>query len=101
MSKRRVHCFAVSLDGFGADPNQDINNPLGVGGEDLHQWFFPTRTFQAMQGKEEGTTGVDHEFRCSSCALAAALAMIATKTMQIFPSVLFPVAPVDQTVAAG
>ena len=62
MSKLRVHCFGVSLDGFGAGPNQDINNPLGVGGEDLHQWFFPTRTFQKMQGKEDGTTGVDDDF---------------------------------------
>jgi dihydrofolate reductase len=62
MSKLRVHCFGVSLDGFGAGPNQDLNNPLGVGGEDLHQWIFPTRTFQKMQGKEDGTTGVDDDF---------------------------------------
>ena len=64
MSKLRVHCFGISLDGFGAGPNQDINNPLGVGGEDLHQWFFPTRTFQKMQGEREdrGTTGVDNDF---------------------------------------
>jgi dihydrofolate reductase len=62
MSKLRVHCFGVSLDGFGAGPNQDIKNPLGVGGEDLHQWFFPTRTFQKMQGKGEGTTGIDNDF---------------------------------------
>ena len=62
MSKLRVHCFGVSLDGFGAGPNQDMNNPLGVGGEDLHQWLFPTRTFQKMQGKEDGTTGVDNDF---------------------------------------
>ncbi len=50
------------MDGFGAGPHQDTNNPLGVGGEDLHQWFFPTRTFQKMQGKEDGTTGVDENF---------------------------------------
>jgi dihydrofolate reductase len=62
MSKLRVHCFGVSLDGFGAGPNQDIKNPLGVGGEDLHQWFFATRAFQKMQGKDDGTTGIDNDF---------------------------------------
>ena len=62
MSKLRVHCFAISVDGFGAGPNQDTDNPLGVGGEDLHNWFFPTRAFQKMQGKADGTTGVDNDF---------------------------------------
>lgn len=62
MSKVRVNCFAVSLDGYGAGPRQDRDNPLGVGGEALHQWFFPTRTFQAMFGKEEGTTGLDDDY---------------------------------------
>jgi dihydrofolate reductase len=62
MSKLRVHCFGVSVDGFGAGPNQDLNNPLGEGGEDLHQWFFPTRVFQKMQGNADGTTGVDNDF---------------------------------------
>jgi dihydrofolate reductase len=62
MSKLRVHCFAVSLDGFGAGPNQDVKNPLGEGGESLHDWFIPTRTFQKMLGKDGGTTGVDDEF---------------------------------------
>ena len=62
MSKLRVHCFSVSLDGYGAGPKQDINAPLGVGGEDLHQWFFPTRAFQQMLGSGEGTTGVDNDF---------------------------------------
>jgi dihydrofolate reductase len=62
MPKLRVHCFAVSFDGFGAGPNQDVKNPLGVGGEDLHQWFMPTRTFQKMVGNDSGTTGVDDDF---------------------------------------
>jgi len=62
MSRVRVNCFAVSLDGYGAGPRQDRDNPLGVGGEALHQWFFPTRTFQAMFGKEEGTTGIDDDY---------------------------------------
>jgi dihydrofolate reductase len=62
MSKLRVHSFGVSLDGFGAGPNQSRDEPLGVGGEDLHQWLFPTRLFQRLQGKSGGTTGVDNDF---------------------------------------
>jgi dihydrofolate reductase len=61
MSKLRVHCFGISLDGFGAGPNQDIDNPLGIGGVKLHQWFFPTRTFQKMFGSGDGTTGIDND----------------------------------------
>jgi dihydrofolate reductase len=62
MSKLRVHCFGISLDGLGAGPSQDIDNPLGVGGVDLHQWFFPTRSFQKMHGNGDGTTGIDNDF---------------------------------------
>jgi hypothetical protein len=54
--KCRVASFSVSLDGFGAGPGQDIDNPLGIGGMELHQWVFPTRTFQRMHdGEAEGT----------------------------------------------
>jgi dihydrofolate reductase len=62
MSKLRVHAFTISLDGYGAGPGQDRDNPLGRGGETLHRWFIPTRTFQRMFGKDEGTTGVDDDF---------------------------------------
>lgn len=62
MSRVRVDCFAVSLDGYGAGPRQDLANPLGVGGTVLHQWFYPTRSFQAMFGKEDGTTGTDDDY---------------------------------------
>jgi len=63
MSKVRVDCFAVSLDGYGAGPRQSLENPLGEGGTALHQWFFPTRTFQStVLGKEEGTTGLDDDY---------------------------------------
>jgi dihydrofolate reductase len=62
-SKLVVRCFGVSADGYGAGPNQDINNPMGVGGMALHEWVFPTRTFQKMHaGKDEGTTGLDDDF---------------------------------------
>jgi dihydrofolate reductase len=63
MSKVRVACFAVSLDGYGAGPRQGLENPLGVGGTGLHEWFFPTRTFQSVVlGKDGGTTGLDDDF---------------------------------------
>ncbi len=58
----RVSSFSVSLDGYGAGPNQSLEHPLGVGGHELHQWFFPTRTFQRMHGDGDGATGVDDEF---------------------------------------
>ena len=62
-SKLVVRCFGVSADGYGAGPNQDVDNPLGVGGMALHEWVFPTRTFQKMLfGKDEGTTGPDDDF---------------------------------------
>jgi hypothetical protein len=62
MTKLRVHSFAISIDGYGAGPHQDLANPLGVGGVALHQWAFATRTFQRMICGEGGTTGVDDDF---------------------------------------
>ena len=62
MTKLRVQSLSVSLDGYGAGPDQDLANPLGVGGMALHQWFFATRTFQKMHGGEGGTTGIDDDF---------------------------------------
>ena len=63
MTRVRVEGFTISLDGYGAGPNQDLNHPLGVGGTDLHQWLFPTQTFQhALFGRDSGTTGVDNDF---------------------------------------
>ena len=63
MTRVRVNSVSISLDGYGAGPHQDITNPLGIGGPDLHQWIFPTRTFQrTLFGKDDGTTGVDDDF---------------------------------------
>ncbi len=62
MSKLRVNCFAISLDGYGAGPDQALENPMGVGGMALHEWVFPTRTFQKMVGNEGGATGIDDDF---------------------------------------
>ncbi len=63
MSKVRVNGFSISIDGYGAGPDQSLANPLGKGGEGLAGWLFPTRTFQAMHGGgNEGTTGLDDAF---------------------------------------
>jgi dihydrofolate reductase len=66
MSKLRVNSFSVSIDGYGAGPGQALEHPMGVGGMPLHEWVLPTRTFQAMFGKEGGTTGIDDDFAARS-----------------------------------
>lgn len=62
MSRLRVNSFSISIDGYGAGPNQSLENPLGVGGEALHEWIVTTKAFQQMYGNEGGTTGEDDEF---------------------------------------
>ncbi len=62
-AKLVVRCFSLSADGYGAGVNQDVNNPMGIGGMALHQWVLPTRTFQKMHaGRDDGTTGPDDDF---------------------------------------
>jgi len=60
MSKLRVLSFAISIDGFGAGTNQDLQNPLGVRGPELMDWFFHTQVWNQKQGREGGETGVDN-----------------------------------------
>ena len=62
MSKLRVECFMISVDGFGAAPEQSLENPFGKGGMVLPQWFSNTRTFKKMFGRDDGTTGIDDQF---------------------------------------
>ncbi|HYW32588.1 MAG TPA: dihydrofolate reductase family protein [Gemmatimonas sp.] len=63
MTRVRVESFTISLDGYGAGRKQDIDNPLGIGGTELHSWLSPTRTLQKnLFGKDEGTTGIDDDF---------------------------------------
>src|SRR5258708_6392138 len=62
MSKVRVSAFAVSLDGYAAGPHQSFDNPIGVRGPELFEWFFSTRTWKQMHGQEGGSTGVDDEW---------------------------------------
>lgn len=68
MPKVRVGGFSVSLDGFGAGPQQSLNDPLGKRGMELHQWFFGTTTFRRMHGEVGGSTGVDEEYAARSMA---------------------------------
>jgi dihydrofolate reductase len=61
MTKFRVCAFSVSIDGYGAGPDQSLEHPLGIGGLGLHQWFFQTRTFAQMHGGDAGSTGPDDD----------------------------------------
>jgi dihydrofolate reductase len=61
MPKLRVQCFAVSIDGHGAGRDQDRENPLGVRGPELMEWFFHTRVWQTMHGHDDGDSGIDNE----------------------------------------
>jgi dihydrofolate reductase len=62
MGKVRVAGFSVSIDGFGAGPDQSLEDPLGRRGPELFQWYFPTRSFREMHGESGGETGPDNEF---------------------------------------
>jgi dihydrofolate reductase len=66
MSKVRVAAFSISLDGFGAGPRQDLNNPLGVRGLELPAWFMNTEAFKKMHGQTGGVQGVDNDFALRS-----------------------------------
>jgi len=68
MAKFLVKSFSISLDGFGAGPGQDLQNPLGVGGPELFDWFFRTRTWTRMHGLADGETGVDDEIAAQGMA---------------------------------
>ena len=60
MPQLRVSSFAISIDGYGAGPSQDLRNPLGVGGPELMEWFFPTRAWRQMHGHQDGEAGIDN-----------------------------------------
>lgn len=62
MTKVRVNAFSISIDGYGAGPDQSLEHPLGRGGEALHAWFLPTRGFKQAYGEQGGSTGIDDEF---------------------------------------
>jgi dihydrofolate reductase len=61
MSKIKVKHFSISLDGFGAGLNQNLENPLGIRGMELHQWAFATKMFKTMIGASGGEEGIDND----------------------------------------
>src|SRR5882757_7669495 len=61
MSRLRVHCFSVSVDGYSAGADQDLANPVGVGGLPVFGWQFATRAHHQMHGNEGGETGLDND----------------------------------------
>ncbi|MGE7136795.1 dihydrofolate reductase family protein [Luteibacter sp. NPDC031894] len=68
MTNVRVNGFSISVDGFGAGPEQSLEQPLGVGAEALHGWLRDSKTFHTMLGKEGGSTGIDETFAARSMA---------------------------------
>lgn len=66
MSKVRVLGISMSLDGYSAGPDQSLQNPLGVMGPEIFEWFFPTKIFQEMHGGGTGETGVDNDMAAAS-----------------------------------
>jgi dihydrofolate reductase len=68
MARLLVRGFTISLDGYGAGPRQSRETPLGVGGEELHDWLVNTRTFMQMQGKQGGEAGTNEDFAARSMA---------------------------------
>ena len=68
MLKLRVASFAISIDGYGAGPGQDLQHPLGVGGPELMEWFTHTRAWRGMHGGSDGEAGVDDQVASQSFA---------------------------------
>ena len=68
MSRLLVRAFSLSVDGYGAGPSQDLEHPLGVGGPEIFDWFFHTRTWQRMHGNDAGETGVDDDIAAQGMA---------------------------------
>jgi dihydrofolate reductase len=68
MPRVRVLSFAISIDGYGAGPGQDLRNPLGIRGPELMEWFFHSRVWRQMHGQADGETGVDNEMAAQGFA---------------------------------
>ena len=68
MSKLKVQSFAISIDGYGAGPNQSLENPIGTRGLELMEWFFHSKVWREMHGQEGGETGVDNEIAAQGFA---------------------------------
>lgn len=60
VSRLLVKSFAISIDGYGAGANQDLQNPLGVRGPDLMDWLVHTDMWRQMHGHDDGEAGIDN-----------------------------------------
>ena len=78
VQRLRVEGFTISVDGYGAGPNQSLENPIGVGGHTLHEWLVHTRTFGQMHGGGGGSTGIDEDFAARGMANVGAWILAAT-----------------------
>jgi dihydrofolate reductase len=61
MAKLRVHNLSMSVDGYAAGPDQSLDDPLGAGGQVLHEWVFATAFGRHMIGQSGGEEGLDDE----------------------------------------
>lgn len=62
MPRLLVHSYTISLDGYGAGPDQTLEAPMGTGGQGLHPWLLNTHYFQTTHfGKPDGSTGIDND----------------------------------------
>lgn len=66
MGKVIVKAFSISLDGYGAGPNQTLTEPMGTGSSGLHTWMRTTKMFHKMIGKDGGTEGLDNDIANAS-----------------------------------
>lgn len=80
MPRVRVHNFAISVDDYGAGPDQSLEHPLGVGGPRLHEWVFATRSGRRMLGEEGGDEGLDEAFIAFVSSPAVAHVRLARET---------------------
>jgi dihydrofolate reductase len=67
--------ISMSLDGFVAGPNQTLEEPLGEGGERLHEWVFPLKSFREHHGMAGGETHADDEIVAESLRATGAVVM--------------------------
>ena len=79
MTKLRVQTFTISIDGYGAGPSQDLQNPLGVNGLELMDWVFHTRVWRRMHEPADGETGIDNDIAEQAFAGNGALGCVRLK----------------------
>jgi dihydrofolate reductase len=67
--------ITISLDGFAAGPNPTLEEPLGQGGDKLHEWAYPLKSFREPHGLPGGETGPDDDLLAESVRATGAVVM--------------------------